>query len=230
MSADAVSSVWIAADWPAAANISAGSSTRGTDLDDLFADVGSEPRWLHQVHGATVVDSSEVAFEKGPPEADGIISSRRGEVIAIRTADCLPVQLCSVAGDEVAAVHCGWRSLAAGILANTIEKMRTPATDLLAWFGPAISQAAFEVQDDVRDAFISVDEQAASCFESNERGRWQADLYALARQKLAKSGVTQIYGGGLCTYSDAERFYSYRRDGTRRRMISFIIMMANRSG
>ncbi len=222
---DETSSAWIRADWPAMANIVAVSSTRAASIDEfaaLFAELGGEPKWLTQVHGATVLDSSDAAPGKGPLEADAIICSRPGELLAVRTADCLPVLLCSVAGDEIAAVHCGWRGLAAGILANTVRKMQTPAAALLAWFGPAISMAAFEVQDDVRDAFVRVDEQAASCFESNERGRWQADLYALARQKLSSEGVTQIYGGGLCTFTDSDRFFSYRRDGTTGRMISYI--------
>ena len=219
------SSAWIRADWPAAANIVAGSSTRAANSDELarlFAELGGEPQWLTQVHGATVLDSSDAALETGPPDADAIICSRPGELIAVRTADCLPVLLCSVAGDEIAAVHCGWRGLAAGILANAVRKMQTPAAALLAWFGPAISMAAFEVQDDVRDAFVSVDPQAASCFEANERGRWQADLYALARLKLATEGVARIYSGEFCTYADSERFFSYRRDGETGRMISYI--------
>ena len=132
------------------------------------------------------------------------------------------VLLCGKEGNEIGAAHCGWRGLAAGVLANTIEAMQTPASDLIAWFGPAISQAAFEVGDDVRDAFIAADSHAASCFEPNERGCWQADLYALARQVLTRSGVEEVHGGGLCTYADSDRFFSYRRDGQTGRMTSFI--------
>jgi len=214
-----LSSDWIRPEWPAPPQIAAGTSTRTADLDEL----GAVPKYLKQVHGATVLDSRDPSFSAGPPEADAIISTETGDIVAVRTADCLPVLLCSQAGDEIAAVHCGWRSLAADILAATIGRMQTKPGQILAWMGPAISQAAFEVQDDVRDAFVSQDEAAACCFERNERGRWQADLYALARQKLAASGVQRVFGGGLCTHTDAERFFSYRRSGDAGRMVSFIV-------
>jgi YfiH family protein len=210
---------WISPDWPAPGNVAAGTSTRAASLDELPA----TPRWLKQVHGATVIHSQDPAFAAGPPEADAVISTQANDILAVRTADCLPVLLCSRAGDEIAAVHCGWRSLAADILAQTTGKMQAPSGELLAWLGPAISQDAFEVQDDVRDAFVSQDEQAAACFLANERGRWQADLYELARRKLAQSGVSHVFGGGLCTYADPQRFYSYRRDGDTGRMVTFIV-------
>jgi purine-nucleoside/S-methyl-5'-thioadenosine phosphorylase / adenosine deaminase len=184
---------------------------------------------LNQIHGATVLRTGDPAFISGSPDGDALISSEVDEVIAVRTADCLPVLLCSELGEEIAAVHCGWRGLAADILANTIDAMDTPAGDLMAWFGPAISQKAFEVQDDVRDAFVSKDENAAACFEPNECGRYQADLYGLARLKLTRAGVEQVFGGGLCTYSDPETLYSYRRDGSTGRMISFIYKLQARA-
>ncbi len=213
MSAD-----WVHAEWAAPTNIVAGTTTRDGDISAL----PGKPRWLNQVHGATVLRSSDLAFGSGPPDADAVISSKAGEVIAIRTADCLPVLLCSNSGDEIAAAHCGWRSLAADILSATVDAMTTPAEELIAWFGPAISQTAFEVGDDVRDVFVAADAGTSECFESNERGRWQADLYGLARLKLAAAGVTRIFGGGLCTYTDSERFFSYRRDGSTGRMVSYI--------
>jgi len=206
------------ADWPAPANVIAGTTTRAGDISEL----PSEPLWLNQVHGATVLKTGDPAFDNGPPDADAVISCNANEVIAVRTADCLPVLLCSNAGNEVAAAHCGWRGLAAGVLANTIAAMQTPASDLFAWLGPAISQVAFEVGDDVRDAFTVADPHAATCFEANERGRWKADLYALARQNLARSGVEKVHGGGLCTYADSARFFSYRRGGDTGRMVTFI--------
>ena len=209
---------WVRADWPAPANIIAGTTTRAKGVNEL----PSEPIFLNQVHGADVLKVGDPAFDSGPPDADALISSRANEVIAVRTADCLPVLFCSNEGNEIAAAHCGWRGLVAGVLANTIEAMQTPASDLIAWLGPAISQAAFEVGDDVRDAFTAVDRHAASCFEANERGRWQADLYALAHQQLTRSGVEKVHGGGLCTYTDSTRFFSYRRDGDTGRMVSFI--------
>lgn len=209
---------WIPADWPAPSSIVAGMTTRDGDIDHL----PEEPKWLHQVHGSTVLHSNDAAFAAGPPDADAVISTVAGEVIAVRTADCLPVLLCSGNGDEIAAAHCGWRSLSGGLIANTIEKMATSPNELIAWFGAAISQSAFEVGDDVRDAFLASDEDAAGCFERNDDERWQADLYGLARRKLAKSGVENVHGGGLCTYTDSERFFSFRRDRDRGRMISFI--------
>ena len=213
-----MSAEWIRADWPAPPHIVAGTTTRAGDVSEL----PGKAKRLNQVHGTTVLRTSDSAFEEDSPDGDAIISSEVGEVIAVRTADCLPVLLCSEAGEEVAAVHCGWRGLAADILANTVDSMNTPAAGLMAWFGPAISQKAFEVQDDVRDAFVSTDENAAACFELNDRGRYQADLYGLARLKLTVAGVKEVYGGGLCTYSDLEKFYSYRRDGSTGRMTSFI--------
>jgi hypothetical protein len=209
---------WIKADWPAPSHIVAGTTTRTGDVNKIAA----EPRRLQQVHGTSVIRTSDPAFQSGVPDADAVISREVNEVIAVRTADCLPVLLCSELGEEIAAVHCGWRGLAADILASTIDAMHMPAADLMAWFGPAISQQAFEVQDDVRDAFVSADENSRACFETNERGRYQADLYGLAILKLRTAGVVRIYGGGLCTYSDPERFYSYRRDGSTGRMTSFI--------
>jgi YfiH family protein len=143
-------------------------------------------------------------------------------VIAVRTADCLPVLLCTHAGDEIAVAHCGWRGLAAGVLANTVAAMQAPPAELIAWFGPAISQAAYEVGDEVRETFVATDEAAAVCFEPNDRGRWQADLYGLARLLLTAVGVTEVYGGGFCTFADPDRFFSYRRDGSTGRMVSYI--------
>ncbi len=208
---------WIAADWQAPAGIIAGTTLRDSD----FA-LPAEPAWLQQVHGARVVRYGSAAFDAGPPEADAIIGDTAGAICVVRTADCLPVLLCSRDGGEIAAVHGGWRGLAAGILEATLDAMSAPAEELLAWFGPAISQPAFEVGPEVRAAFTAHDPQAASAFAANDRGRWQGDLYALAAQRLRMAGVRDITGGGLCTYTDTERFYSYRRDGTSGRMLSFI--------
>jgi hypothetical protein len=140
----------------------------------------------------------------------------------VRTADCLPVLLCAADGTEIAAAHAGWRGLAAGIIEETIAAMSTLPADLLAWFGPAISQPAFEVGGEVRDAFLATTPLAADAFIRNKRGRWQADLYELAAQRLQLAGVSEVFGGGLCTYEDKARFYSYRRDADTGRMLSFI--------
>lgn len=208
----------IYAGWPAPANIVAGTTTRAGGTSEL----PSEPLWLNQVHGATVLRSDDPAFSGDPPDADASVSFKANAVIAVRTADCLPVLLCTTAGEEIAAAHCGWRGLAAGILANTVAAMKARPADLIAWFGPAISQAAYEVGDDVREAFVATDEATAVCFVPNARGRWQADLYGLARLQLATAGVSQIYGGGFCTFTDSDRFFSYRRDGSTGRMVTFI--------
>lgn len=236
---------WIEADWSAPAGIIAGTTTRRGGVSEgpyrsmnLGAHVGdepdrvaenrrrfvadcrlaTEPDWLTQVHGTAV----RMAGATGPAEADAAIAGEPGAIVAVLTADCLPILLCADSGEEIAAIHAGWRGLAAGIVATTLSRMATPATRLLAWLGPAISQPAFEVGDEVRAAFIAADAGAQACFRPNERGRWQADLYALARRKLEAAGVSAVYGGGLCTYGDGERFFSYRRDGRCGRMATFI--------
>jgi len=233
----------IYADWPAPGNIFAATTTRhggvsqgrwstlnmamhvGDHTDDVAenrrrvvseASLPQDPVWLQQVHGVHVVRAAD-----GPPqEADAVISD--GRPIGVLTADCLPVLLCSTDGDEIAALHCGWRSLAGGIVANTVGTMQSDPGDLIAWLGPAISQPAFEVGAEVRDAFLEGVDDAEACFEPNDRGRWQADLYGLARRYLAASGISRVYGGGLCTRGDEEAFYSYRRDGETGRMATVI--------
>lgn len=213
-----VSKDWIRADWPAPGNILAGTTTR---LNEAFA-FPAAPQWLNQVHGRRVVRAGSADFDAGPPAADAIVADRPGEICVVSTADCLPILLCSTDGTEIAAVHGGWRGLAAGIVEATVEAMTTKASDLIVWFGPAISQAAFEVGAEVRDKFLADDKAAAAAFVANERGRWQADLVLLGRQRLGNVGVTAIYGGGLCTYQDEERFFSYRRDGATGRLFSFV--------
>jgi len=168
-----------------------------------------EPAWLAQVHGTRVV---EAAPGGTPAEADAAVTRQPGAVCAVLTADCLPVLLASRGGDEVAAVHAGWRGLADGVVAGALEAMRTPPEQLLAWLGPAIAQPAFEVGDEVRERFIRRDVVNAAFFAPNERQRWQADLTGLARRELEAAGVT-VSGGGFCTYDESERFFSYRRDG-----------------
>ena len=212
----AMTSGWIEADWPAPRGIIAGTTPRGADFD-----LPAEPRWLNQVHGADVVRWEDLAAGD-PPDADAIVSADRGSLCVVRTADCLPVLLCSGDGAEIAAIHAGWRGLAAGVVEAAISALQTAPADLLAWFGPAISQPAFEVGDEVREAFCTASADAAAAFERNARGRWQADLYRLGRQRLAAAGVRAVHGGGLCTYGDPGRFYSYRRDQSAGRMLSFV--------
>jgi purine-nucleoside/S-methyl-5'-thioadenosine phosphorylase / adenosine deaminase len=207
----------LAADWPAPSSVFAGTVLRDSDFE-----LPAGAAWLKQVHGTHVVRVGSSDFDAGTPVADAAIASRAGDVCVVRTADCLPILLCAANGSEIAAVHAGWRGLAAGVAEATVRQMSSPATDLLAWFGPAISQDAFEVGDEVRDAFLRHDAAADGAFRRNARGRWQADLYTLARQRLARLGLTRISGGGLCTYADPQRFYSFRRDGDTGRLLSFV--------
>lgn len=214
-----MSTNWIAADWPAPASVIAGTVLCNGDIADLK--LPGEPSWLQQVHGADVVAAGSYDV---PPQADASVGQRSGDVCVVRTADCLPVLLCSSDGAEIAAAHAGWRGLAAGILEATVARMEHEASDLMAWLGPAISQPAFEVGGEVREAFVEQDPGAAGCFEPNEHSRWQADLYALARRRLAAIGIGTCYGGGLCTFADSERFYSWRRNADTGRMVSFIAL------
>ena len=175
----------------------------------------SEPMWLEQVHG------TEVAVHDGRsdvPRADAAMTLGRGRVCAVMTADCLPVVLADRAGSRVAVAHAGWRGLAQGVVEAAVNALRCPPAELLAWLGPAIGQQAFEVGAEVRDAFVARSAKLAGCFAGNERGRFQADLYGLATAVLAEAGVTAVHGGGWCTASDDQRFFSFRRDGTTGRM------------
>jgi YfiH family protein len=197
----------------------------------------SAPLWLRQVHGVEVVSvdtrrddflpsvaNASLAAETldQEPCADASVSSLPGTVLSVLTADCLPVLFCSEAGDELAAAHAGWRGLAAGVLEATVAAMRGRAETLLAWLGPAAGPQAYEVDAEVRDAFLARDSQAEAAFLPTRAGHWRIDLYLLARQRLASVGVDRVYGGGLCTISDAQRFYSYRRDPRSGRMASLI--------
>ena len=208
----------ITPDWPAPEGIVAGTTTLATPEAELPAGI----TYLRQVHGPDVVRLHDLRAAAQPLEADAVIASAAGDVCAVRTADCLPVLFCARDGDEIGAAHAGWRGLAAGVLENTVAALDTDPSDLLAWIGPAIAQANFEVGDEVREAFLAGDAGAAAFFEPNVRGRWQADLAGLARRRLAAVGLSAIYGGKWCTYDDAERFYSYRRDPDCGRLVSFV--------
>jgi YfiH family protein len=207
-------------EWPAPANVDAGTTLVDTPDSALPAGLAL----LNQVHGSRVVAIDEVQAATEPPDADAVTGHAAGHVCAVRTADCLPVLFCARDGSEIAAAHAGWRGLAAGVLENTVAALRSGPADLLAWFGPAISQPNFEVGEEVLDAFTAHDPGAARYFAANEGGRWQADLYGLARRRLAVVGVTDIFGGGWCTFADSARFFSYRRDPDCGRMVSFIAL------
>lgn len=182
----------------------------------------SPPRWLRQVHGAGVVRFDAAVDASDEPEADAAVTAAPGVVLAILTADCLPVLLCSDAGDEVGAAHAGWRGLAGGVLEVTVAAMRTEPARLRAWLGPAAGPDAYEVGAEVRCAFVDADPAAAMAFVPTRPDHWRCDLYALARQRLARVGVSRVEGGGLCTISDQRRFFSFRRDGQTGRMASVI--------
>ena len=174
----------------------------------------SEPRWLEQVHGIGVAVLP--AAGRGP--ADAAVTFSAGIVCAVLVADCLPVILASRDGDRVGVVHAGWRGLAAGVVEAAVAALDCEPSNLVAWLGPAIGPTAFEVGGEVREEFLARDPGAAADFRPGREGRWLADLPALARRRLAASGVGAMYGGNLCTWSDPARFYSYRRDGATGRM------------
>lgn len=190
----------------------------------LRAALPGDPAWLDQVHGTEVVVIDGPCGV--PPRADAALTTRPGIVLAVLTADCLPVLLADDQGTVVGVAHAGWRGLAAGVLENTVAAARTlapPGGHWRAWLGPAIGQAAFEVGDEVRQAFVQIDPGAAVCFAAGARhGKWQADLAGLARRRLQRAGVSDIRVEPACTHREARRFYSYRRDGPTGRMGSFI--------
>ncbi|HET7569240.1 MAG TPA: peptidoglycan editing factor PgeF [Gammaproteobacteria bacterium] len=174
-----------------------------------------DPAWLEQVHGTRVL---ELHDEPPTAPADAALTRKPGVVLAVLTADCLPVVLAASDGSAVAVVHAGWRGMAADIIEAAIEALAVAPDRLQAWLGPAIGPAAYEVGADVRAAFVDRDAGAAAAFMAGRPDKWQCDLYALARRRLAAAGVEAVSGGGFCTYSDRERFFSYRRDGQCGRM------------
>jgi YfiH family protein len=212
-------------DWSAPANVQALVTTkRFGDMahegrERLRAMLPSEPAWLKQVHGTTVV---ELDGELAHREADAAVTRLRGPVCAVQAADCMPVLLCDADGRAVGAAHAGWRGLCAGVIEAAVRKMRIPGQDLLAWLGPAIGPKVYEVGEEVRLAFIAKDPGARAAFTPNRAGHWLLDLYAVARQRLRACGVERVSGGEFCTYSDAEQFFSFRRARTSARMAALI--------
>ncbi len=178
----------------------------------------SEPRWLEQVHGTRVLDLDR----EHAPAADGAVTAAPGVVCAVLTADCLPVLFSRADGRRVGVAHAGWRGLLNGVLPAAVGALRSDPRDLVAWLGPAIGQDAYEVGADVRDAFVARDPAANRRFAPNQRGRWQADLYGLAHDALAAAGVRSVHGGGFCTYTDTERFFSHRREAPCGRMATLV--------
>lgn len=181
-----------------------------------LCDLPAPPRWLRQVHGVGVL--RDPGFDE--PEGDAAVTAQPGHVLAILSADCLPLVLAARDGREVAVAHAGWRGLAAGVIEATLAAMHAPADALLAWLGPAAGPARYEVGAEVRAAFVERDARAGAAFSATRPGHWHADLYALARQRLAACGVPaeRVSGGAWCTIGDAARFHSHRRDGRSGRM------------
>lgn len=250
LDAQARASVRLDADWPASPRVRGFSSLRRGlnvgvskppfDTFNLGAHCGDEaeavatnraalgwagalpspPCWLRQVHGTRVW-----RFEAPSTveiEADAAVTSTPGVVLAVLTADCLPVLFAASDGSEVGAAHAGWRGLCAGVLENTVAAMRSAPADLVAWLGPAAGAAAYEVGEEVRSAFVERDAAAASAFIATRPGHWLCDLYGLARLRLAAVGVQAVSGGGRCTISEPDRFFSHRRDGSSGRMTSLV--------
>jgi YfiH family protein len=188
----------------------------------------SEPMWLKQVHGKDVLNADYDDECALPCHADASFSSRPGSICAVLVADCLPILICDHAGTQVGAVHAGWRGLAAGVIEQAVSEMQGSShanLGLMAWLGPAIGPDHFEVGDEVREAFMAQDKLSAQAFRrhgASQTPRWLADLFLLARLALSRAGVTEIYGGGECTFSNPERFFSYRRDGRTGRMAGLI--------
>jgi len=208
--------------------------TRNRHRLDAF--LPAPPVWLAQVHGTgvAVLDGATLAGARAvPPVADAAVTRERGIVCAVRTADCLPVLFADRAGTVAGVAHAGWRGLAAGVLEATVAALAAlggAPHDLVAWFGPAIGPAAFEVGDEVRAAFAASDPDSRGCFAPAGEGKWRADLYALARRRLATAGVHDVSGGGWCTVADAARFYSHRRARDAARMATLVWLAPGTAG
>ncbi|RXA93849.1 MULTISPECIES: purine nucleoside phosphorylase YfiH [Yersinia] len=233
-------------DWPAPARVKACSTTRhggisefpydslnlGTHVGDTASTVIANrqrlveqaglpqmPVWLEQVHGTRVLHLDGTAISD--VQADAVYSRVTGQVCAVMTADCLPVLFCSLAGDEVAAAHAGWRGLCSGVLEQTLAQFQAAPSSIIAWLGPAIGPQQFEVGEDVKQAFITIDAQSTVAFMPFGT-KYFADIYLLARLRLQAAGIHAIYGGDRCTVSEKQQFFSYRRDGITGRMASLV--------
>jgi YfiH family protein len=174
-----------------------------------------------QVHGAEVADLDRLA-EGERPRADAAVSAEPRRALSVLTADCMPLFLCERAGRRVAIAHAGWRGMAAGVIENAVAALQAEPADVIAWMGPTIGPDAFEIGEEVREAFLAVDPEAEPAFRPHAPGKFMADLYALARRRLARAGVGDVHGGGFCTFRDDRRFFSYRRRKESGRMGAFI--------
>ncbi len=237
---------FIKPDWPAPKNIKAFCTTREAGVsEDAYAhfnlalhvednpshvkknrqllykslNLPSEPAWLEQVHGVQIINATHA---NKTPQADASFATEKNKVCVVMTADCLPILICNQQGTKVAAAHAGWRGLQAGVIEASIDALEENSRDILVWLGPAIGADAFEVGDEVRQKFINEIPETALAFSANKPGHWLANIYQLAKIRLQNIGIDKIYGGGFCTYTDQQRFYSYRRDGVTGRMASLI--------
>jgi len=243
---------WIEPAWPAPPAVRVlttlrrgGVSTRPYDSLNLARHVGDDadrvarnrarlaegaalpamPRWLAQVHGSNIVEFGSADGHETEPQADGAISRVPGTVLAVLTADCLPIMLCNREGTEIAALHAGWRGLASGIVAAGLAAMRSPRASLLAWLGPAVCGRCYEVGDEVRTSILTRLGDTGTAFTATRPGHWLADLPAVARLLLAAGGVGAIHGGDRCTLHEPDSFFSHRRDGVTGRMATLIYHM-----
>ncbi len=241
-------SSWIIPDWPVPGHVRAVSTSREGgvsggqfstfNLSDGVGDtpqavqanrkilarlltLPSPPIWLRQVHGNEVIEARNLDADAA---ADGSMTALPNIVCAVTTADCLPVLFCCQSGSCIGAAHAGWRGLAAGVLDSMIEAMALPPDRLYAWLGPAIGPQKFEVGDEVRVLFSRQDPRNESAFTFTRNSRWHADIYQLARNRLYARGLTRVFGGGCCTYTNEDHFFSYRRDGVTGRMATLIWM------
>lgn len=213
----------IVPDWPLKVGALATTAAMGDMAGEpgrsrLRALVPNEPRWMHQIHGADVIDADRTTTVV---KADASVARERGTVCVVKIADCMPVLLGDEKGTVVGAAHAGWRGLAAGVLEATIDTMRAPSA-LHAWMGPAIGPRVYEVGEEVRAAFPGHE----AAFTPNRPGHWLMDLYAIARRKLEARGVARIHGGGFCTYTERDRFFSFRRERGQSRMAAVVWLPA----
>lgn len=236
---------FLAADWPAPHQVEAYTTLRcggysrgdydsfniamhvGDNPDHVVANrdllkqelaLPNDPLWLHQVHGTRVIEAGQCQ----DPRADGMVCFGPGKVCAVLTADCVPVFFCDRDATRVGIAHAGWRGLAAGIIEETITALQCCASELMVWLGPAIGPHAYQVGDEVREVFVANDDIYAPAFLPDGLGTWRADLYCIVHKLLVAAGVEDIHGGGCCTYTDSQRFYSFRRDNRTGRMASLI--------
>jgi YfiH family protein len=217
-------------DWAAPAGVRALVTTRtlgdmrrgGDGRARLRALLPAEPLWLRQVHGIEVADADLAAGADGEPQADASVTRRPGAVCAVTVADCMPVILAHDGGEAVGIAHAGWRGLAAGVIESVLGALRAPPRRLIAWLGPAIGPRAYEVGDEVRAEFLRQGAEAAAAFLPSRPGHWMLDLYAVARQRLARAGVERVHGGGYCTHSEPARFFSWRRERAAERMAALV--------